>query len=102
MSPSDAMAVAKARIAEEAERQTGSLNLKSLALDALPKELASLTALHRLDCSHTKVSDLTPLASLTALQRLDCSHTKVSDLTPWASLTALQQLNCGGTKVSDL
>ncbi len=47
MSRIDAMAIAKARIAEEAERRTGFLDLNDLALDALPKELASLTALER-------------------------------------------------------
>jgi internalin A len=77
MSRIDAMAVAKARIAEEAERRTGFLDLSDLALDALPKELASLTALQQLHCFNTQVSDLTPLASLTTLQELDCSYTEI-------------------------
>jgi internalin A len=71
------MAVAKARIAEEAERRTGFLDLSDLALGALPKELASLTALQQLHCFNTQVSDLTPLASLTTLQELDCSCTEI-------------------------
>jgi Leucine-rich repeat (LRR) protein len=89
MSLSDATAIARARIAEEVKRRTGSLNLAGLALDALPKEVSGLTALQHLDCRETQVSDLSPLASLTALQQLDCSDTQVSDLSPLASLTAL-------------
>jgi Leucine-rich repeat (LRR) protein len=63
-SPLDPMDVARARIAEEAERRTGSLDLSGLGLEALPKELADLTDLQTLDCSGTPVTDLSPLAKL--------------------------------------
>jgi hypothetical protein len=43
--PLDPMDVARARIAEEAERRTGLLDLSGLRLEALPKELVGLTAL---------------------------------------------------------
>ena len=102
MSATDDMAVAKARIAEEAKQQTGSLDLSVLEIAALPEEIRALTALRALDLNKTQVSDLTPLASLTALQSLSCRSTQVSDLTPLASLTALQTLNCRSTQVSDL
>jgi internalin A len=98
----DPISIARTRIAEEAERRTGSLNLSNLKLEALPKELASLTALKELDCSRTQVTDLAPLASLTALKELDCSRTQVTDLAPLASLTALKKLDCSGTQVTDL
>jgi hypothetical protein len=70
MSPSDDIATAEARIAEEAERRTGFLNLSDLLLVALPMSLASLNQLQQLNCSDTQVSDLTPLASLNQLQQL--------------------------------
>ena len=39
------MSIARARIAEEAERRTGSLDLSDLGLEALPEELFGLTHL---------------------------------------------------------
>jgi internalin A len=64
--------------------------------------LSALTALLSLGCSNTQVVDLTPLSALTALQSLDCSGTRVVDLTPLSALTALQSLDCSGTRVVDL
>jgi internalin A len=93
-SPLDPMDIARARIAWEAKWRTGSLDLSLLRLEVLPEELAGLTALQKLDCSNTQVTDLAPLAGLTALQTLDCSSTEVADLAPLAELTALQTLNC--------
>ena len=102
MSATDDMAVAKARIADEAKQQTGSLDLSGLEIAALPEEIRALTALQALDLNETQVSDLTPLASLTALLSLSCRSTQVSDLTPLASLTVLQTLECDFTQVRDL
>jgi internalin A len=96
------MSIARTRIAEEAELRSDSLSLEGLALDALPEELASLTALRYLDCSRTPVSDLSPLQGLTALQYLYCQDTQVSDLSPLQGLTALRCLYCQDTQVSDL
>ncbi|MCA3387302.1 MAG: leucine-rich repeat domain-containing protein, partial [Roseomonas sp.] len=64
--------------------------------------IAGLRQLQRLYCSATQISDLTPIAGLLQLQRLNCSHTKVSDLTPIAGLQQLQHLDCNATQVSDL
>jgi internalin A len=64
--------------------------------------LASLAQLHQLNCFNTQVSDLSPLASLTQLQQLNCFNTQVSDLSPLVSLTQLQQLDCSNSRVSDL
>jgi hypothetical protein len=43
------MDIARARIAEEAERRTGKLDLSNLGLEALPEELFSLRHLRKLD-----------------------------------------------------
>jgi internalin A len=102
VSSGEAMEIAKARVAEESKRQTGSLDLSHLLLDALPEESASLTGLRQLDCSFTGVRGLTPLSGLAQLQKLDCSFTRVTNLTPLSGLAQLQYLDCGGTKVRNL
>ena len=45
----DGMAEARRRIAEEAARRTGRLDLRNLGLAALPEELFALTHLRELD-----------------------------------------------------
>lgn len=45
----DGMAIALERIAEEADRRTGRLDLRSLGLESLPEELFALTHLRELD-----------------------------------------------------
>ena len=61
--------------------------------------LRAFKSMHTLNCSGTKVSDLSPLMGL-HLRALDCSNTSVDDLSPLRgmSLTALYCLN---TKVTD-
>ena len=58
--------------------------------------------LQKLNCSHTNISDLTPIKGLLQLQHLDCGSTQVSNLTPIKGLLQLQRLYCRGTQVSDL
>jgi internalin A len=82
MSASEDMTTALKRIAEEAEKRTGKLDLSQLEISKLPAEIAGLKHLRRLDCSFTEISDLTPVTGLRDLQSLDCSLTKVSDPTP--------------------
>ncbi len=45
----DGMSVAQARIAEEADRRTGSLDLSDLGLEMLPEALFGLRHLRKLD-----------------------------------------------------
>jgi len=103
----DPMEEARRRIAEEAERRTGRLDLAGLMLPALPAEIGELTHLRELRCGHAEyegstLADLAPIASLAGLQSLDCSGTHVADLTPLAGLAALESLDCRGTKVASL
>jgi len=98
----DAISIARTRIVDEVDRETGSLSFRGLPIDALPEELAGLTALQHLDCSYTQLRDLSPLKDLVALQELNCSYTQVSDLSPLKDLVALRHLICSGTQVSDL
>jgi len=98
---------ARRRIAEEAARRTGELDLSGLMLAALPAEIGALGHLHRLSCGgkpddRSPLADLAPLAGLAGLQSLDCSGTRVADLTPVAGLAGLQSLDCGRTRVADL
>jgi internalin A len=81
------------------------LDLGGLALNRLPRELASLTSLQSLDLSECKqLSDLSPLASLTSLQGLNLYRCEqLSDLSPLASLTSLLELDLFACKqLSDL
>jgi internalin A len=114
--------IALQRIAEEAERKTGVLDLGNLDLAELPQDLARLTHLRRLNLGLGRLddngelqigpddrwldvkalSDLTLLQNFLALQSLACVSTKVSDLTPLRKLGALQSLDCSGTEVGDL
>src|SRR6516164_540023 len=98
----DAISIARTRIVDEVDRETGSLSFRGLPIDALPEELAGLTALQHLDCSYTQLRDLAPLKDLVALQYLICIFARVSDLTPLNYLVALRYRNCVGTQVSDL
>jgi internalin A len=122
--PSPDIHIARERIAAESIERTGILNLRDLRLTVLPEELSGLKHLEILHCSHTQVSDLSPLtgfdslrelhfagtqvddlsslAGLGSLQELDCSQTRVGDLSPLAGLDLLQKLYCGGTQVDDL
>jgi internalin A len=102
MSHSDDLATALERIALEQSAKTGELDLSDLKLDALPEALTGLKHLQTLDCSGTKVADLTSLAVLKQLQTLVCSYSKVADLAPIAALKQLQSLDCKGTQVADL
>ena len=55
-----------------------------------------------LDCSGTKISDLTPIKDLANLNMLYCSRAQVSDLTPIKDLSNLNELYCSDTEISDL
>ena len=72
------------------------------ALDRIPQDIATLSALKTLRLDQTAVSDLAPLAALTALEELTLNQTAVSDLAPLAALTALQRLWLNQTAVRDL
>ncbi|MBI5917577.1 MAG: leucine-rich repeat domain-containing protein, partial [Bacteroidetes bacterium] len=58
--------------------------------------------LQSLNCSGTKVSDISPLSSLAQLQSLDCSNTQINDIAPLNGLSNLKTLNCAFNQVSDL
>ena len=114
----DGLSIARQRIAEEAERRTGSLDLRNLGLATLPGELFALSHLRRLDLgsdpwvdSRRRVDSRRPnligaqvglLARLTRLEVLSLRETDLTSLEPLAGLTALQSLDCRGTPVSDL
>ncbi|MFM8332213.1 MAG: leucine-rich repeat domain-containing protein [Candidatus Methylumidiphilus sp.] len=114
--------IARARIAEEAEQQTGYLYLGRLGLTELPEELFALKHLRRLNLGYGLVdgqgrwiraaSDikanalandhLARLSALPHLQALSISEMPIADLSPLAGLAALRTLNCNLTKVANL
>jgi hypothetical protein len=67
-------------------------------LDLSP--LRALPELKYLNCSGTRVSDLSPLEGM-RLTALDCNYTRVLDLLPLEGMP-LTSLNCSSTHVSDL
>jgi Leucine-rich repeat (LRR) protein len=114
----DGLAIARERIAKEAEEKTGFLNLWGLQLTELPEELFRLKHLQRLNlgdwiddgawqCATSERNsigndDLARLAGLNALQWLSLINCVLSDLAPLAGLPNLQTLDCSRTQVSDL
>ena len=121
----DGMTIALARIAEEAERRTGFLDLGGLGLTTLPEQLFALLHLRRLNLgigialddghyydarvraehdfeTNTLSGALEDLRRLPDLIALSVSATDIADLAPLAGLAALQTLQCWATQVSDL
>ena len=108
------MEIARARIAEEAERRTGTLDLAGLGLERLPETLFALTHLRVLllgawlhdgssDRNSNKLSSQArDLARLRLLQRLELQGSDIADLTPLAALAQLQHLSLTSTEVADL
>lgn len=72
------------------------------ALDRIPDEITTLTALQSLSLAQTAVTDLAPLAALTALQSLSLAETAVTDLAPLTGLTALHTLDLTETAVTNV
>ena len=121
----DGMTIALQRIAEEAERQTGFLDLGGLGLTTLPDPLFKLRHLRRLNLGvgiapengryyspviraaqffkrNTLSGTLEGLRRLPDLIALSVFGTDITDLAPLAGLAALQTLDCRFTQVSDL
>ena len=126
----NALEIALRRIRKEAKEKTGVLELGDLGLPELPPELFQLkhletlklgsnfyikqnelkslegtqvlVGLKQLDCSRTRVEDLSPLSGLSNLAELDCSRTRIEDLSPLSGLSNLARLHCWGTGIADL
>ena len=121
MSNPEGLAIARRLIAEEAERQTGFLDLGRLGLTELPEEIHQLRHLKRLnlgwlyrddadqwhesaneiDANNFSEHSLPPL-DFPQLESLGLRGTLLRHLTPLAGLTSLQSLDCFDTSVSDL
>ncbi|WP_298373065.1 COR domain-containing protein [Azospirillum sp.] len=111
--PEAALAIAQQRIADEAARQTGALDLSGLGLDLLPDSLFALTHLRSLDLgnpdgwgdsskSNRIDAQRDQLGRLTRLETLSVAYTDLASLFPLRTLTSLVQFDCSGNKVSDL
>lgn len=113
MSPDEAIAEAKRRIAEARESDAELLFLGDLGLTRVPSEIGQLTSLRHMGLGSNKpvledgivgweyffdvdtkaLEDLAPLATLANLQSLVLSGcTGVSDVSPLAGLANLQSL----------
>jgi hypothetical protein len=121
MAELDGMAIARERIAIEAEIRTGDLDLSGLGLTDLPDELWSLTDLRSLDLGSgarrsfsrhgSEAPNIGPnfigaalggLSDLTELRTLDLSETDCADLWPIMWLNKIDWLSVRGTKVDYL
>jgi Leucine-rich repeat (LRR) protein len=111
--PIDNMAIALTRIAEEAERRTGTLDLSNLRLQSLPEALFELRHLRELDLGNhkpwepgTKPNQIDAqrkrLECLALLEVLSVRWSDLSSLDLVRSLQNLEQFDCSGTPVTDL
>lgn len=111
--PDDGMAIALARIAEEAERQTGELDLSGLGLERLPDALFELTHLRKLDLSFSMEQLFSTLPNQTDADDQRCeSLAELEELSLRASwlwglsfvrrFPHLRFLDCSGTQVDDI
>jgi internalin A len=117
----DGEKIARQRIAEEAERRTGFLDLSQLGLSALPTELFALNHLKRMhlglrlahenggwvqvqceEPSNDFGDELYRLSELHDLEALSLSWPTCANLRPLTSLGFLKWLDCSRTQVSDL
>jgi internalin A len=100
-----AYAAAVTEIGRVSEAGEITLNLNTepyRALNRIPEDITSITALAWLALDQTAISDLAPLAGLTTLEWLSLDQTAVNDLTPLAGLTKLRYLWLNHTTVTDL
>lgn len=111
------MAIARERIAREAEKGTGELDLRDLGLTILPEALWNLRQLQvlllgtrPLSAQETadaglglnRIEQLPPaLARLVNLQQLGLRGLEIANLAPIADLARLRDLDICGTKVAD-
>ncbi len=109
----DNMAIALARIAEEAEQRTGTLDLSDLGLESLPETLFELQHLRVLNLGISDPWKLERrlnhidaqrdrLGCLVLLEALSVLGSDLSSLVPIQSLHHLQNLDCSRTQVADL
>ncbi|NOG69337.1 leucine-rich repeat domain-containing protein [Roseicella sp. DB1501] len=107
------IAEARRRIAEEAERRTGRLDLRNLGLRDLPEELFRLTHLRALDLGSEPPWDhghapnavdarRDRLRALADLEEVGLAWSDLGSLDFVAGLGRLAWLNASGTKVADL
>jgi internalin A len=115
------LSIALERIAHEAEKRTGFLDLGRLGLSALPEQLFALKHLRRLNLGreyrdehkqwhqsissfeHNSVANgLDSLADLEELQALWLSGTELKHANAISALAAMRELDCSSTLMSDL
>ena len=102
--------IALQRIAEEAERRMGILNLTNLGLMSLPPQLAELTHLEWLTLgsavmfgtNSNRIVDLAPLSTLVRLRVLSFENQEVSNLQSLSSLLELESIHMELSLVRDL
>ena len=97
------------RIALEAERRTGLLDLSGLGLTAIPPGLSELKHLKELSLnrnndlarSQNRISDIAPLANLVALRLLTLREQAVADLTALSGMRDLKYLDVAHNPILD-
>lgn len=105
----DGLAIARQRIADEADRRTGFLDLSQLGLTELPAEMFELRHLRRLhlgfrlvEASNEVASSLGRLSEFPNLEALSIAGLDCDSLTFAEPLRSMRWFDCRSTQVSDL
>jgi Leucine-rich repeat (LRR) protein len=77
---------------------------KRIKMDEYPRvfDIEKLTGVYDLNCSGTKITDLTPLRKFSNLEKLDCSHTSITSIAPLSAVSNLKSLNVSYCLLTDL
>ena len=78
------------------------LNLSSLDLEKIPKEILALKELTSLDLSDNQIKNIVILSQLKELNKLSLASNKIKNISVLSKLTKLRELNLFNNRINDI